>query len=45
MAIFQDPFEKGEVEMGLVLKAAFQCLFFLPEIVTGVSLHTDQDSG
>jgi hypothetical protein len=45
MRILKDPFEKGEIEMSLVLKAALQRLFFLPEIVTGASLDIDQDSG
>jgi hypothetical protein len=45
MAILDHPFEKGKIEMSLVFKAALQCLFFLPEIITGASLYADQDSG
>jgi hypothetical protein len=45
VAILENSLKKREVEMSLVFKMTFQCLFFLPEIITGASLDIDEDSG
>jgi hypothetical protein len=45
MSVFQDLSEEGEVKVGLVLELAFKCPSLLPEVITGASLHIDQNSG
>ncbi len=44
MGVLKNPFEKMEVEMGLIFKLAFHRLFLLAQIITGISLHIDEDS-
>ena len=45
VTILEDPFKKRKIEMGLVLKSTFKRLFFLSQVVTGASLHIDENSG
>jgi hypothetical protein len=43
MAVFQNPFEKRKVKMRLIFEVTFKCLFLLTQIITGASLHIDED--
>ena len=43
MGILKDPSEEREVEMGLIFKLTSEGLFLLAEVITGTSLHIDED--
>ena len=43
VTILDHPFEKVQIEMGLIFKPAFHSLFLLAQIIAGASLHIDQN--
>ena len=45
MGELQNPLEERKVEMGLVFKLTFKSFSLLAEVITGISLYIDEDSG